>query len=253
MSQAASLADEIRQVLSQPERQWSTAAELYPHLELAESAEQVAKALYALRQQKQVDARPGSSTSPGGRPTLMYALTGSAPPPETLPERPLAKAPTRPTVPARPAVSAPAASKRRTSGRQPGVVPGNPNAETVTGLAERLGVQRHQVSAAVAAHIVPESRLVFGGASLRLQGIVSTPELDAAIKAHAAQRRARWGKPQAASADASPTTSGLSPRVQIAALIVAGFSHFNHTRAQDENMVRAALRRADLLLSLANQ
>lgn len=249
MSQAATLADEIRQVLGQPGRQWLTSAQLYDHLELAESAEQVAKALYALRQQNQVEARPGNSTSPGGRPTLMYALSGSAPPPETLPERPApaARQPEAPRV-TTPSTSAPRARK---SGRTPGSVPGNPNAETLSGLAARLGVNPSTIRAAVLARVVPQSAQVFGGSSMRLQGIVTSPELDAAIKAHAAERRSPWGKRSARPAPAP--AEGLTPRLQIAALILAGYSHFNHARAEDENMVRAALRRADLLLSLANQ
>lgn len=117
-------------------------------------------------------------------------------------------------------------------------------------IAARLAISIGAVRGAVAAGVVPAEAVKRGAKGLRVYGIVPSPELDAALKEFAADRALRHGGDRRT---APPAAEIIPARVQIAALILAGYSHFNHSQSEDEHMVRAALRRTDVLLRLANE
>lgn len=253
-----SLKTAIRQALLDHAPRPLTAHDLWVHLPVAESSAQIARELHAMRKAGDVEAIEQA----GKR--AAYRLTGQAR--AQMPEEPPA-APAQPTAPlrqparraarARPAAepaakppSPPPSCARPKPGRTPGTVPGAPDAQTLRDVAARLEISIGAVRGAVAAGVVPAEAVKRGAKGMRVYGIVPSPELDAALKEFAANRALRHGGNRHAP---PPTADAIPARVQIAAIVLAGYSHFNHSQSEDEHLVRAALRRTDLLLSLANE
>ena len=218
----------------------------------AESSEAVARELHALRKAGDIEAVAG----PGKH--MVYRLAGLAsaqapqepPTPAPQPLAPL-RQPARRAARARAAAEpAQPPAERCKAGRTPGTVPGAPGAQTLRDCAARLGISIGAMRAAAAAGVVPAAAVVRAANGMRVYGVVPSPEIDAALQAHAGERALRHGGNRRA---ATPAPESIPARVQIAAVILGGYSHFSHSASEDELLARAALRRADTLLRIATE